>query len=166
MDSEIRERRRKALKMHFDGTENWAEKLANEFDTTVEAVRKDWTRRNEWLEDLEMPVLSEAVDVCRENLMEAKLARQKMWEFYQNTNNPNCRLGALKAIERSARDHISILQSLGKLEKELGRAEIYKEDMIQFNVVSANEDPEEGEVMNLSELRETAKESKEAEDGP
>lgn len=163
MDPELEERRRKALKMHFDGTEGWAKKLASEFDTTVEAVRKDWTRRDEWLEDLDMPVLSEAVDVCRENLMEAKLARQKMWEFYQTTDNSNCKLGALKAIERSARDHISILQSLGELEKELGRAEIDKADMIQFNVKSVDEDPEEGEVMNLSELRETAKESKEAE---
>lgn len=132
------------IRLRFSGNPKWASVLAKKYGVSKSAIFEDWRRRAQWIEDLNGGILEDAVDVCKENLLEMKKCREEAWRFYHNAANDNAKVGALNLINKSAKDHIKVLQGLGSLAKELGRLETDTpaEDLITVNITPMEDENE------------------------
>ncbi|KXB07830.1 hypothetical protein AKJ58_01670 [candidate division MSBL1 archaeon SCGC-AAA385D11] len=140
MNDHLKARRLKTLQYHLLNVDNWAKKISDEFGCSVSAAREDYRRRSEWLSDLDHQYLDSTSDLVAELLLEKSLVRSKAWKMYLKTKNDNCKLGALKLVDRSVNKEISILQSLGELKKKIGELEVSPEDRFTMNILPYEEE--------------------------
>lgn len=141
MNRNLEKRRREMIKLRFSGASDWAERIAKKYGVSKSAIHEDWRRRGSWIEDLSGGVLENAIEVCKEMLFEIKKCREEAWKFYHNAANDNAKVGALRLVEKSARNHIKLLNDLGSLDKDF--EETSKDDLITVNIEGVEESPED-----------------------
>jgi len=141
MKQELLDRRKACLRLAFQGikTTEWVEQIANEYDVAGTTVWHDWENRDEWIGEVHLA--EDAVAAAKELLAEKAQVREEAWKVYKEARekDKNAKIGALKLISQSTGDHIKLMQSLGELEKELGDLGVKKEEKINVNIVSAED---------------------------
>ena len=139
MDREILERRKETLRNALMGekTTAWVRKLADKYNVTERAIWEDWRKREEWIDKVYSS--QDAVLAAKDLLAEKRTAREEAWKLYKNAENTTQKAQALKIIDRSTKEHINLLQSLGELERELGNLS-FGEEGININIERVEDD--------------------------
>ena len=120
------ERRKEMVRLFGEGypLSNFEQVLCNKYHVSIGAVRRDWTRRNEWL-----PILARIDDPnfkISEILVDLRHTREAAWETYREAkkvNNQNAMVGAIGRLKELIATEVDILQSLNMLPREPLRIE-------------------------------------------
>jgi len=106
--------------------------LAEKYGVSVKSVYADWEKRNEWMSQI---VQLEDKSLVYELVEGLKQIIPAAWIEYEKGDNTAARVGALKVAQKTYRDLIEVLQSIGVIEK--------KPEQIEASVVIRAWDPDE-----------------------
>jgi hypothetical protein len=130
-------------------------KIAKKYDVTPLAIYKDWERRKTWIWQI-----SGVTDptLILELIAGMRKVNSKAWHEYRTTPNPSVKLGALKLINKSYKELISLL-----LDHIYVKAEVLKsiqnseDDQESCDKIfcEMSEDEIRNLISNLSEEKET-----------
>lgn len=124
MKQEIKQRRVRMLSLIVKGAKEReaAEEVAKDLNQTVDAVQKDWRRRERWLPDF---VNTETSTAIQEIVVSMKELLRQAWLTYANSPDGTAiKVGAYRELRQTVHDMAEIFQSVGIVMKMPEKVEI------------------------------------------
>jgi len=106
----VEERQKELLRLTLKGNKpsDAVSDISEKFDVTERTVWEDWNNRNEWLQNI--ITLQESDKLLRSLLFEMRVVREELWKTYEEADNSNARVGALRALQKNIKSVSDVLE--------------------------------------------------------